>query len=312
MLLKFETESEWLEARARNINSTEIAALFDLSEYKSRLRLWHEKAGNVEPDFSDNQHTRWGRRLQNAVGAGLCEDHGWQGEDLTLFYLQDDKLRLGASMDIKAICRDRGEGLLEVKTTGVFSEELGWYPDKAPIDYEFQIQGQLDLAIREGLPIQWGAIGALDGRKNSRIYERKHDSRLGDLVQEEVAKFWHSVEANEPPPPDYLADAEILEILRPAVREGESVNLSREERAVNLINRYAVIKDRLAEQAEKQKESIDEMTAIKNEILDLIGNAERAIIDEYSISARLQEVDDRLVPGYSFRRFDVKKLKKGR
>jgi predicted phage-related endonuclease len=104
MLLKFETEQEWLEARKQDVTSTEVAALFGLNPHKSRLRLWHEKRGDVESDFEDNPFTKWGRRLQNAVAEGIAEDEGWdEVEDLRLYYARDPDLGLGSSFDFKVI-----------------------------------------------------------------------------------------------------------------------------------------------------------------------------------------------------------------
>ncbi len=309
MLEVFKNESEWLAARKSKINSTDLAALFGLSQYKTRLALWYEKAGIHEPDFEDTQYTRWGRRLQLTVGMGICCDRGWRGEDLTLSYLSCPESGLGASMDMRVECQERGNGLLEIKTTGFFSEESGWEKTKAPIEYEFQIQGQLHLAIKDGQDLSWGAIGALDGRKNERIYFRKYDSDLGKIIDSEAKKFWQSIADNNPPPPDYLADADLLEALRPAVRAGEGVNLSLNSRAVDLVNRLSEVDSEISEARKYLKPLEDSRTRIKNELLSMMGNAEFATIGDYKISAPVYEVEERFTAGHSARRFNIKRRK---
>ena len=221
MLLRFENEAAWLEARKRDVTSTDVAAMLGLSPYKSRLSLWMEKAGVIEPDdLDDNPFALWGRRLQRPVAIGICEDEGWGAQDLTGLYLRDPESRLGASMDAKASGGDRGNILLEIKTTGYFGEDSGWFKDVAPIHIEFQIQTQLHLAIKDGQDIQCGCIGALSGRKETRLYFREHDAALGAMIEEEAKKFWRSIELKEPPAPDYAVDGDLIRRLQGPVDLG--------------------------------------------------------------------------------------------
>lgn len=312
MLLKFETEQEWKTARAQDVTSTEIAALFGLSPYKSRLRLWHEKKGDIDSDFEESDHTRWGRRLQLAIGKGIADDEGWSARDLSLFYFRHDELPLGASMDFLVGCVERGTGIMEVKHTTEFSEENGWFKDRAPLEYEFQIQTQLHLAAREKQDIQFGVIAALDGKKRTRTYIRMYDAALGQKIEQEVGEFFASIELDEPPAPDYAVDADLIAQLQGPIEIGRTVSLTGNNKAHDLLSSYMKLGDDIAFamqavpaiQAEREKK--------KSELLHLIGTAEQAIIGDYRISAREVEVEDRLVNGYKFRRFDIKKLRKGK
>lgn len=310
MLEIFKNETEWLAARKSKINSTELAAMFGLSRYKTRLQLWHEKAGLVDPEFEDTPFTRWGKRLQSVVGMGICEDRGWCGEDLSLCYLSCPETGLGASMDVRAICPDRGAGLLEIKTTGYLSEENGWTKTKAPLEYEFQIQGQLHLANKDGQDIRWGAIGVLDGRKTDHVYLREYDPALGKMFDIQARAFWDSIKENKPPSADFLADSKLLESLRPSVREGEGVNLSLNERAVNLAAGLSEIEDQIYEFKKAIKPLEDSRTRIKNELLSIMGNAETAIIGGFKVSAPSYEVEERFTAGHSARRFNLSKRRK--
>lgn len=311
MLLKFNTEKEWLEGRKQDVTSTDVSALFGLHPYKSRLRLWMEKAGELESDFVENNFTKWGRRLQIPVGMGICEDEGWDGYDLTGYYYRDPILRSGASLDIKAVCRDHGVGNLEVKIAESFDEDMGWFKDKAPMMYEFQVQSQLHEAAKNGTPFDWAAIAAFGKRQTTRIYFRTYDKDLGALIDEELRIFWASIAANEPPPADYAVDGPLLERLARPVRLGEAVNLSLDNRAMELVSQYeAYEKD-----AKLLRQGLDSVTkekdAIKAEIHEKMGNAETAIIGNFQVGGRQQIVEDRFNPAYSYRRFDFKRLKKG-
>lgn len=307
-LFKFTTEKEWLEARMRDITSTELAALMGMSEYKTRLKLWMIKSGKMEDDFEESAPSIWGNRLQNAVGRGIGEDNGWECFDLTGYYLRDEESRIGASMDMRVICPQRGPGLLEVKTTGYFQEENGWEKTRAPIDYEFQLQGQVNLAIQEGQEIGWGCIGALDGRKSTRLYHRIPDAPLWALIKEEVAKFWHSIKIDEPPAPDYAADGELIRLMQGSVNVGQNISLTGNNRAHELIEQYNTFIESTAQPTAWNKKAFAEAEKIKNEIHHLMGKAEIALIGDYRIAARETVIDERLQNSYSYRRFDVKKL----
>lgn len=307
-LYKFTTEKEWLAARMQDITSTELAALMGMSAYKSRLKLWMIKSGKMEDDFVETRFTKWGKRLQLAIGQGISEDEGWECFDLTNYYLRDDEARLGASMDFRVIRPDGVAGLLETKSTGFFDEEAGWFKDRAPIDYEFQIQGQTNLAVSEGEKISFGVIGALDGRKQTRLYPRSPDGALWDLVREEAAKFWHSVKIDEPPAPDYAVDADLIRKMQGAVNVGQNVSLTGNNRAHELIERYYDIEFELKEQRIFRTPKEEEQEKIKAELHHLMGKAEVALIGDYRISARETEIDERLQKGYKYRRFDIKKL----
>lgn len=312
MLLKFTSESDWLAARKQDVTSTEVSALFGLSTYKSRLRLWMEKKGEIEDDFEETKPTKWGRRLQSAIGQGIAEDNGWECFDLTGYYLRDPEARVGASMDFRVICPERGAGLLETKSTGFFDEDSGWFKDRSPINYEFQIQTQINLAIDDGQDITWGCIGALDGRKNTRIYDRCPDRELWEQIKDEARKFWRSIELNEPPAPDYLVDASLIRALQGDIDLGRNISLTGNNRAHELIESYQGLEELINQSRGGYKVIENKMDAIRGELHHLMGTAETALIGDHRVNARETSIDDRLQKGYKYRRFDVKKLNKGR
>lgn len=308
MLVKFNSESEWLAAKVQDVTSTEVASLFGLNPYKSRRRLWHEKRGDIEPDFVDSPFAKWGRRLQVPVARGICEDEGWVCQDLSLYYARDPALRMGASFDIKAITPD-GAIMLEIKVAEQFSEEQGWTKDAAPLPYEFQLQTQLHLAMKEDTTIKAGCIGTLGKRQSTRLYHRAYDASVGAMIEEETASFWKSIETNAPPDPDYLVDSELLEKLRGPIRGGDIINLTNNERAKQLLYDYQVDAETVGNFKTQMKPTQERMARAKNELISMIGRNEKAIIGGLEISAKVQSRDDSVTYGSSFRRFDLKKRK---
>lgn len=310
MLLKFANETEWLMTKKKDVTSTDVASLFGLNPYKSRLRLWHEKAGNVEPEFVDSPFAKWGRRLQIPVAMGICEDEGWQGEDLSLFYARDPALRLGASFDVKAYYDFNAARMLEVKVAEAFREEDGWTKNAAPMPYEFQMQTQLHLSMKEDHDIKSGVIGVLGKRQSTRLYHREYDAGVGAMIEEETHEFWRTINENTPPDPDYLIDSEILKRLRGPIRHGDIINLSNNDAAKMALHRLKAAKEALKPLKKEIRIHEDQADAAKEEIRQLVGRNEIAIIGDYQISTAQQEQEDKVIYGSSFRRFDMKKRKK--
>lgn len=310
MILKFNTEKEWLAAKKVDVTSTEIAAMFGLNPYKSRLRLWHEKAGIVESDFEESPFSLWGKRLQNAVGMGICEDEGWIGHDLTLFYITEPDLRAGTSLDMKVETADRGTGHLEIKTAESFDEAEGWGKNSAPIWYEFQMQMQLHMDFKNNKEFNFNCLGTLGRRQHINLIFREYDADLGAFIDEEIKEFWKSIKEDRPPEPDYSVDADLLAMIAKPVRKGEKRNMSLDNRAIELMHIYQEIEDEAAPVKEKLKEIMEKKNSIKAEIHEKMGNAEIAIIGDYQVSAKVQFNEERFVPAHEFRRFDVKKRRK--
>lgn len=311
MILFFKDEQEWLEARRKDVTSTEIAAIFGLHPYKSRLRLWHEKAGNVNLNFVETEFTKWGRRLQIPVGMGVCEDEGWTGYDMTGYYLRDEKHRIGASYDIKAFDVERGMGDLEIKIAERFDENLGWTKDQTPLAYEFQEQLKLHLCAKDMPEIKWGCIATLGARQKVRKYFRKYDAELGLVIEDAVDQFWKSIEENKPPSPDYAVDGELLERLRKPMLNDDTLILTGNNRAHELAESYNELRLKMALIKAEADPIKDAMDKIKAEMWQLMGNKGRAIIGGYTVGARVQKTEEFINYGNEYRRFDFKKLKKG-
>ncbi|MDX9690518.1 MAG: YqaJ viral recombinase family protein [Alphaproteobacteria bacterium] len=301
-IIKFATESEWLEGRKNDVTSTDMAALLGLSKWKSRFALWHEKKSGIAPEFIENERIVWGRRLQNVIAHGICEDEGWKGEDLGLFYIRDESLRMGCSLDVKVECPVRGTGLFEVKNIGLDAFAAGWTEDEAPAYYETQLQLELHMANKAGLNISWGCLGALVGGNQPKLYFRDYDPEIGAMFDAEVARFWQSIEDGEEPKPDYSVDGAALARIRGAIVEKNTVDISESNRVPELIASYE-------QGAALEKEGKALKDAAKAEILDIIGNADKAVLPGYSITAGMVDGKEITYFREPYRNFRINKLK---
>lgn len=278
-IFKFQTEDEWLEARKQDVTATDVAAMLGLSKFKSRFALWHEKkTGIVANEFVENDRTKWGKRLQNTIAQGICEDQGWQGEDLGLFYIRDDELNLGCSLDVLADCPVRGKGLMEVKNVGNDAFSASWSETEAPAYYETQLMHELHMANKAGIPLQWGVIAALVGGNKPMLYFRDYDPEIGAMIEAESVLFWASIRNGDEPKPDYLVDGKLLQKIRGAVVEKTAIDISTNNRVYELIAQYD-------EGNALEKQGKDIKDSAKNEILDIIGTADKALFNGGSITA---------------------------
>jgi putative phage-type endonuclease len=263
----FRDRDQWLFDRAANINSTDSAALFGLSPYKTEFELWHEKHSGLRVDRADNERTVWGARLQDAIAAGVAADRGWtiRRKDEYVF---DQDARMGSSFDFEVV----GEAMLmEVKNVdqSVFRETwIGHDGDtlEAPPHIEMQVQHQMEVA-----DVRACAIVALVGGNEARVAIRDRDRTVGRMIRERVAAFWRSIAENRQPRPDYQRDAEFLTKLYG--RADANVVIEADTETAELLDEY-----------ERLGAEIDKRAAIKARVLERIGRASRVLTPRGALS----------------------------
>jgi putative phage-type endonuclease len=271
-VIEFIDENTWLENRVKDITSTEVSALFGISPYNTPFELWHQKKTGTYIKLADNQRMKWGRRQQDGIAAGIAEDNGWQIRKMTE-YIRDTELRAGSSFDF-AIGED---GLLEVKNVDSLVFKTDWTESdegiQAPLHIECQVQHQLLVSGRE-----YAYIGALVGGNRDVLIKRTRDEAVIQAIRERVAAFWASIEANEPPPADYQADAEFIGKLFGYAEPGKKLDVSEDKHITDLAVEYKTLGDQVKVATERRE-------AIKSEILTLISDAEKITGDGFSIDA---------------------------
>ncbi len=262
----------WLAARHHDITSTEVSALFGLSPYCTEFELFHRKRADAPVVIEDNDRMKWGRRLEESIAAGVAEDNGWTIRARNI-YQRDAEARIGSSFDYTIVSHPSGPGLLEVKNVDGLVFRNSWTVNddgsiEAPEHIELQVQHQLEVADYE-----WAVIVALVGGNDVKILHRKRDRDIGVAIRAKVAEFWARVDRNDPPTPDYAADAEfIIKTLRRTSYADQA--LGADELIDDLIGRYIHV----AKEASDLEAVKD---AIKAEILMHAGEASKIISTKY-------------------------------
>jgi putative phage-type endonuclease len=270
------SEEAWLKHRTRDITSTEVSALFGLSPYLTPFELWHRKKAGDVVKIEPSERMKWGTRLQASIAAGLAEDHGWKVAPRQQYERIPEK-RLGASYDFTIVEAPEGCGLLEIKNVDSMQTRDQWVIDgddiEAPPHIEMQVQHQL---LVSGLPFAY--IGALVGGNRGVLIRREPQPGILDMIVERTEEFWRSIEAGEPPKPDFEKDAQFLKHLYQTVHPGTVAKCDDDAEMTELARQY-----KIAMEQEKAAEALK--ASIQARIFAKIGDSEKAIGNGFTISA---------------------------
>ena len=271
------TEAQWLAWRACDLTSTDTAALFGCNPYVTAFELHYRKAEGRPGAFEPNERMKWGQRLQAAIAAGIAEEQGWQVRPMTE-YMRLPSERLGASFDF-AIGDD---GLLEVKNVDALQYRDGWLVDgdnvEAPPHIEIQIQHQLLVSGR-----QYTYLGALIGGNRIVLQRREPNEAVQSALLKKAKEFWARVDAGQPPPPDFLADAKFIARLYNYAEPGKLVDVDELPDAAAV----AKLADAYRQAQNAAKLAKAEQDSLKAQLLTKIGTAEKVRGDGFTISAGL-------------------------
>jgi putative phage-type endonuclease len=266
----------WLELRAPDITSTETPALFGLSPYCTKFELFHRKQGNAVVDFQENERMKWGNRLEAAIAQGAAEELGLTVQPLKCYMRHSDEPRMGSSFDFEVI----GEPvkiLMEVKNVDGLVWRDQWWDSSTktatpPPHIEIQCQTQLEVSDYAYL-----ILVVLVGGNDLHIIHIDRNRKVGKGLRIATRKFWASVDANEPPEPDFVRDAAFISALYQD-GSGETLDARQDDILTALAVEYAAA-------AERAKAHDDAKKAAKAKILAHIGDAGKVIGEGYTISA---------------------------
>jgi putative phage-type endonuclease len=291
---------EWLSWRAADITSTEISALFGHSPYNTELEVFHHKLNGTYGEIEDNDRMKWGRRLQDTIAAGIAEDMGWKIKPLTCYARHSRQRGMGSSFDYEVIYEDKTEGIMEVKAVDFVQHRDKWIEDgddsEAPIHIEWQLQHQLEVFERPR-----GTIAALVSGNKPIVINRDRDEDMGGRFCERIEQFWRDIDRNNPPTPDFERDGALIRRLY-ATAKPKTVVLDTNNRAQHLCQEYTIAQQ-IESAGAKRKD------AAVNELITLIGDAERAMVGEFKVSAGVTERAGYTVEPTTYRNIRVSKRK---
>lgn len=276
-IVPFTTEQAWLAERAKDVTSTESAALFGMSPYMTHFELWHRKKNNLAAEFQTNDRMAWGNRLEAAIAHGIAEEQGWKVRPMK-DYRRIAGERVGSSFDFEILNHPDGPAHLEIKNVDYLAFKDGWilHDDgsaEAPEHIELQVQHQMMVS---GYPRSF--IGALIGGNRGIVIERLRDEPVIAAIRKRITEFWRTVDEGIEPQPVMPDDADAMIQLNQHAEPGKILDASNDEKIASLVAEHCRLSG-IAKNAE------EEAKVIKAELLQMIGDAEKVLHPGFSISA---------------------------
>lgn len=288
-----ENEAGWLALRAQDLTSTDVPALFGLSPYKTAFELWHEmKSGESVFPFVENERIKWGRRLEATVAMGIADDQGWAIRPMKE-YVRIEGLRIGSSFDFRVQSREGiailmpgqcvedfdtdNDAILEVKCVDWLMFRDGWTIDEgfieAPAHIEIQVQHQM---LVSGLRRAY--IGVMVGGNDIRVIEREADPDVHRAILGKCAEFWQSIDEGRAPDPVMPDDAEAVIRMHQFAEPGKLLDARNDAHIASLVQQYHQL-------GQVEKDAGEQRKVLKAELLQRIGEAEKVLLDGFSVSA---------------------------
>jgi len=272
-------QEHWLAMRKLDVTSTESAALFGMSPYVTHFDLWHRKRTGIVPEFKTNDRMAWGNRLEAAIAHGIAEEQGWEITPMKE-YFRDPDLRMGSSFDF--VITSLGEPVhLEIKNVDYLAFRDGWIEHddgsiEAPEHIEMQVQHQMAVS-----GFKRAFIGAFIGGNRGVVIERLRDEPVIAAIKAKVADFWRTVDEGQEPEPVMPGDAEVIIRLNQYAKPGKILSADGDETLRDLLLDYKAA-------AKAEANAKEDKDVAKANIFKHIGDAEKVLTSEFSVSCALQ------------------------
>ena len=230
------------EERRKYIGGSDIAVIMNMSRWKTPLKLWLEKTGEVEPDdLSAVEAVQLGTELEEFVAQKFSQVTGKQVRKQPKMYVHKDYPFMVAHVDRLITGSDE---LLECKTCSAFKKDE-WEADRIPQEYILQVMWYLGITGRKK-----GYIACLIGGQSFVQKEIEFDQQLFDVMVEKAKEFWDKVQNNEPPEIQ-ANDGELIQMMFP--KSSEEILMSTDEDLDEAIARLQELKQELKDgDAEKK------------------------------------------------------------
>jgi len=251
---------EFLKARQTGIGGSDIATLFGINPWSTRLKLYLQKRGEIEPD-PDNSKTKAGRVMEQVIASMVAERENVKLRKLnrTLRHPKHDFLI--AHIDRDYVGQSKG---LEIKNVSPRMGYLWGKDGQQDAIAEYYVPQPHHYMMVLGYPAF--NVAAYFGGDDLRIYPMERDKEMDELIIQEAHDFWYkNVLAGVPPEPDYdhPSTLPLLQRIYPGTN-GQIVE------ADEMIIHWAKVAEDAAAKAKEYEKVAD---TAKNHLLAYMGDA---------------------------------------
>jgi putative phage-type endonuclease len=279
------SREDWLQERRGSLGGSDMGAVLGLNHYASPFSVWADKTGRTPPQ-EDNEAMRIGRDLEDYVARRFTEASGLKVQRENYLLRNDSAPHLHANIDRRVVGRRAG---LECKTASALNARRfagGEFPES------YYAQCVTYLAVTEW--DRWYLAVLILGRGflvyqmttvpddevpawcEGSVYVSPEEIQALKIA---AVDFWGYVERDEQPPVDGTdATGDALQTIYAEDNGGEVSLMGRE----SLLSDYFSLKAQ--EDALKQS-----MEAIRQTIMEDMGEAATAICEGYKVSWKAQE-----------------------
>ncbi len=268
-----ESERErWLLERLDGIGGSEAGIVMGLSPFKSRIQLWHEKVErNINLNLEEELIFQIGHALEPIIANEYVK--------MTNRVLKSRPQKvhplhsfITGNIDREIVKSEKSEpGILEIKTKGAWTN---WHGNEIPLYIIAQLQQYLAV-----YNYTWGSIAVLDlGTRTITYTDVERDNEFIDKLIKAEIEFWSLVQNKIPPEIESSKSCEkFLRDTYAKEKEGKTIDLRDDNNATNWASHLVQIKNEIKSLEEHELEC-------KNNLMNIIGDAENAIGNGYSIS----------------------------
>jgi predicted phage-related endonuclease len=240
----------------KGLGARDIAAIFQVDRYRSRLEVFFEKTGKYQRPEKETEAEKWAKRIHPLIAEEFAERTGLTVTPVnrveshpTIHYL------IGQTS--YEVVEDGKVGLLTVKTTNEYRRKE-W--NEIPTDWMVRVQHNLFV-----LNAPFAYLAVLIGGNTYRQFRVEPDPTWFALIEEKAVEFWGYVERGEVPPID--GSQATKEFLNERYAQVEKERTQLPKYALQLIDEHKAIK-------EEMKPLLEEKSRIENQLKFLMGEYE--------------------------------------